>query len=416
MKSSVLILLIGCLTGSTLAATSLTISESITEPATQSIVLSTAGSITAENQHFTNQTDKSPEVFMPEITDKLQAILDAQINPKKVLGTSFCVSTGGKVWSGTSGNLHPGEQFFIASTTKLFVTAIIMNMRSQGLLNLDDKISNYLPVNLMQDLHIYKGKDYSGDITIRHLLAHTSGLPDYFQQKNAASVSLETELLQGHDQHWTCEEAVARSKNLKPYFVPGSKDKAHYSDTNFQLLGRIIEVISGKSFSDNCTDLIIKPLALKQTYLYQDAADTRPQVLYYKSRELPIPLAMTSFGPDGGMVSTAEELLFFIRAFFNGAFFPTAYLPEMQVWNKIFFPMQAGVGIHKFQLPGIFDPMRKMPQLIGHSGLSGTLAYGNPAQDIYITGTVNQIAYPSQSFVLAVKLLQQASKKPKKPD
>lgn len=64
------------------------------------------------------------------------------------------------------------------------------------------------------------------------------------------------------------------------------------------------------------------------------------------------------------------------------------------------------MGIHRFRLPWFFDPFRRMPELIGHSGLSGALAFDNPAKDITITGTVNQIAWPDQSFRIVVKLIQ----------
>jgi hypothetical protein len=68
--------------------------------------------------------------------------------------------------------------------------------------------------------------------------------------------------------------------------------------------------------------------------------------------------------------------------------------------------MQSGIGIHRFKLPWIFNPFGVVPELIGHSGLSGALAYCNLEKDLFITGTVNQIAYPETSFKLAIKLIQ----------
>ena len=50
---------------------------------------------------------------------------------------------------------------------------------------------------------------------------------------------------------------------------------------------------------------------------------------------------MTSFGPDGGIVSTSADMLVFIEAFFTGKLFPVEYIKELQTWNKIFFPMQS---------------------------------------------------------------------------
>lgn len=263
----------------------------------------------------------------------------------------------------------------------------------------------------MSGLHFYKGKDYSQELTIRHLLSHTSGLPDYFQDKGASGKSLENELMAGNDQFWTFEESIDRSKKMSPLFVPGTKGKAKYSDANFQLLGKIIETITGKSYAENCQDRIIQPLSLTKTYLYQDATDEKPKMLYHKSKELKIPKAMTSFGPDGGMVSVSADMLVFIEAFFTGKLFPLSYIDELQEWNRIFPPMRAGVGIHLFKLPWIFDPTGAIPYFIGHSGLSGALTFYSPKENIYIAGTVNQTAHPDISYRTMISLTQRILKK-----
>jgi CubicO group peptidase (beta-lactamase class C family) len=171
-------------------------------------------------------------------------------------------------------------------------------------------------------------------------------------------------------------------------------------------LGKIIEIITNKSYAENCNELIIKPLGLTKTYLYQDSTDNGPKSIYYKTNILNIPKAMTSFGADGGMVSRSADILIFIEAFFTGKLFPSSYLNEMQEWNKIFFPMRSGVGIHLFKLPWIFNPTGAVPFFIGHSGLSGALAYYSPKENIFVAGTVNQVAQPDISFKTMIKLTQ----------
>ncbi len=336
----------------------------------------------------------------------LRKLLDRTVDNKKVFGTVFCIKHKGENRCAAAGNFEVGSRFFIASTTKLFVTALILKLRSEDYIGLDDRISGYLPESIMRGLHIIKGKEYSDRITVRNLLAHTSGIPDYFRLINREGRSFELDLIKSGDRSWTFEEAVAQSKGLEPLFIPGTKGKAHYSDTNFQLLGRIIETVTGKSIDDNIIESIFRPLQLTKTYMYREAGDTIPKTMYYKNREFPIPKAMTSFGPDGGIVSTAEELMVFLEAFFCGRFFPKEYIAELREWNRIFFPVQSGTGIHRFKLPWIFNPFGKIPELIGHSGLSGTIAYHSPEKDLFITGTVNQIAYPDMSFKVAVKLIQ----------
>ncbi|HHT22261.1 MAG TPA: beta-lactamase family protein [Bacteroidales bacterium] len=347
----------------------------------------------------------------PQKEKSLNAILDKVVDNKKVFGTSFALKKDSETWQGTSGNLSIAQPYFIASTTKLFTTAIILQLREKGKLSLDDKISKYIDASIMSGLHVYKGKDYSDELTVRHLLAHTSGLPDYFQDKGTSGKSLEDELISGNDQFWSVEEAIERSKKISPRFAPGAKGKAKYSDANFQLLGKIIENTTGKSYAENCQERIIQPLGLNQTYLYQDANDVTPKILYYKNNKLNIPKAMTSFGADGGIVSVSADMLVFIEAFFTGKLFPLADIDELQKWNRIFPPMRAGVGIHLFKLPWIFNPTGAIPYFIGHSGLSGALAFYSPKENLFIAGTVNQTAHPDISFRTMISLTQQILKK-----
>jgi len=348
---------------------------------------------------------------MTEKEKSLQKVLDRAVDGKKIFGISFSVKKGQTVWHGASGDIANDQQYFIASTTKLFTSAIILLLKSQSKLKLDDNITAYLDEHILSRLHLYKGTDYSTKITIKHLLSHTSGLPDYFQNKGPNGKSLEDEIVNGKDTSWTFEEAIERSKAMKPLFAPGTKNKSHYSDCNFQLLGKIIENITGKSYSENCEELVIAPLGLSNTYLYQDETDNSPKKLYYQSNILDIPKAMTSFKSDGGIVSTSADMLTFIEAFFMGKIFPSDYIKDLKEWNRIFFPMRSGVGIHKFKLPWIFNPFGTIPFFIGHSGLSGALAFYCPKEDLLIAGTVNQVAHPDLSFKVMIKLTQIALKK-----
>lgn len=347
---------------------------------------------------------------MREKDKLLQNILDKTVDSKKIFGISFSIKKDNTIWHGTAGDLYKDIPYFIASTTKLFTTAIILYLRSKGKLNIDDRISLYLEPSIVEGLHIYEGIEYSNQITIRHLLAHTSGLSDYFQDKEKGETSWEEELKKGNDREWTFEQAIKRTKKLKPLFIPGTKNKAYYSDSNYQLLGKIIENVTGKSYSQNCDELIINRIGLSKTYLYTDYTDCRPKSLYYKSSELHIPKAMTSFRADGGMVSTSSDMLMFIEAFFTGRLFPLEYISEMQEWNKIFYPMSSGIGVQLFKLPWIFNPFGGSPNFMGYVGLSGSIAFCCPKKNLYIAGTVNQVARPDIALRTMIKLTKSISK------
>ncbi len=337
----------------------------------------------------------------------LQKIVTKSVDHKKIFGCVVNVESGDNKfsWIGSSGNISDETQYFLASTTKLYITAILLKLKSEGKIKLDDRISKYIPLESISGIHNYKGTDYSAEITIEHLMAHTSGLPDYFEEKTDTGKSLRQELSLGHDSSWDFQKVMNDVKKMKPKFKPGTRKKALYSDTNYQLLGRIIEIITNKTISDAFNDLIFNPLKLKKTYLYQDINDKNPIDIYFKKQQMHIPQAMASFGPDGGIVSTAQESMIFLKAFFNGIFFQKKVLNELKQWNNIFFPLKYGTGIMLFKLPRIFSPFKSYPEFIGHSGLSGAFEWYCPEKDLYLTGTVNQLSNPNLSYRLIIKLI-----------
>jgi len=95
----------------------------------------------------------------------------------------------------------------------------------------------------------------------------------------------------------------------------------------------------------------------------------------------------------------------FLKAFFNGYFFSMKTLKELEKWNNIFFPFKYGIGIQKFYMPRFLSPFKTIPDMIGHSGSTGSVAFYVPDKDIYITGTVNQQARPNIAFQLMIKIV-----------
>lgn len=140
--------------------------------------------------------------------------------------------------------LGTGDIFELASVSKQFTAMIIMQLEEQGLLAFDDSLSTFIP-----------GLPYAG-ITVRHLLNHTSGLPDY------QSVM---------DQHWD-KTAIAGNEDNIAYliryhpprlFLP--RERYEYSNTGYMLLASIAERTSGEDFISLCRKLIFSPLNLRDT-------------------------------------------------------------------------------------------------------------------------------------------------------
>ncbi|MDW7681099.1 MAG: serine hydrolase domain-containing protein, partial [bacterium] len=172
--------------------------------------------------------------------------------------------------TGDNGKPTPQQPNYMASVGKLFTSVIVSMLHEKGVLSFEDRISYYLDSGLIDGLHVYKGKDYSSEIQIRHLLNQTSGLPDNFYP-------LFDKLLADHDFDIGPREAVEWvKKNLAPQAVPGKK--SYYTDTNYHLLGLIVENLCGEPFHAVLKKLIFDPIGMKQAYMlhYSEPEKTSP--------------------------------------------------------------------------------------------------------------------------------------------
>lgn len=151
---------------------------------------------------------------------KLVHIADRLAKSGKAGEVLFQIESTDLSFSWTYGNSE--KPFFIASATKLFVLAILAKLRDTGRLDWDFPIKKYLPDLDLSGLHLFRGADYTEQITIRHLLAHTSGLPDYFEGKRSDGAPLFQKVMK-QDQGWSLNDVVQWSRKLQsPHFPPGS--------------------------------------------------------------------------------------------------------------------------------------------------------------------------------------------------
>ena len=335
----------------------------------------------------------------------LNKLIENVTTKKNIFGAVFYVESKDNsiTLMSASGNIKKDDQYYIASINKLFISAIILKLKTDKKLHLEDSIAKYLSKETISGLHIYKGIDYSQSITIAHLMSHTSGLPGYLIDKNSNGKKIITELINGNDQSWPIEKAIKEVKNMKPSFPPGKKGKARYIDTNHQLLSKIIENITGEPVNISLKKIIFDELDLTKTYVCEDPNNMKFVPMYYKSEPRYLPIFLTSTRND--IISTAKDQMTFLKAFFNGHFFPMETLKELEKWNNIFFPFKYGIGIQKFYMPRFLSPFKPVPDMIGHSGSTGSVAFYIPDKDIFITGTVNQQAKPNIAFQLMIKIV-----------
>ncbi len=315
-------------------------------------------------------------------------------------------------WSGAAGIVHQDGQvpmtkdtpIYIASITKLYTATAIMRLYEKGALSLDDPMSRYLPEKLIQCIHVYNGKDYSHEITIKELLSHTSGIADYYTEKPKGGKSLFEVFLEEPERSWTVDETIERARNdLEPNFQPGTD--ASYADTDFQLLGKIIEAVTGKPLHIIYEDFFFHPLGLKHTWLIgrsepQFTPTDAPADVFYKHMNITNIRSNGSYWADGGIVSTAEECIVFLKALNEGRIVHGDTLKLMHNWNKVQFPFRYGYGTMYFKLPWFMNMVMKVPPLWGHSGSLGSFLYFSEDLNLYMAGSINQTESKMEPFSL----------------
>ena len=334
---------------------------------------------------------------MKRILDEafLQDTVSSMIDMKEIHSAVIRVESGdgSLALTAAAGDMINDDRYFIASVTKLYVTAVVLMLKREGQLSLDSRITSYFPGGMLSGLHVLDGVDYTDEITVKHLISNTSGIPDYFFGKTASGKKAATELLEGKDEAWPLERILDTVRKIKPRFKPGHTDKALYSDTNYELLGAIIEKITGSPIDMVFKELIFDRLGLNDTYCFKDESDETPAQLYYKTSTVRLPKYMASVTAEGGIVSTAQECMRFLRAFFSGEFFPAEEIKDLKQWNMIFGPglFLYGIGIEKFYIPFFMKPLFPIGETLGFWGQTSAFAWYNTENDIYLTGTANQL-------------------------
>jgi len=337
------------------------------------------------------------------LAEELQDLIDGECAKKNTHALILRVqSADGQVdFRGGAGASTPDTRFPVASISKMFTATLIMQLADEGRIDLDQSVQSLLTDVDLTGLHVVKGVNYEADLTVRHLLHQTSGLADYYESDLAA------DLKEGNDRSYDLDDVLRMTKALMPQSAPAS-GRSFYSDTNYQLLGAVIEAATGQTYDHALQGRICEPLGLKQTAVLQGADVGLP--IYHETRVLTVPRILTSMGPDGGIVSTMDELLTFLRAFMGNQLFKPENAAQMRQWNRLFFPLQYGHGLMRIKLPRWMTLFRATPELIGHSGASGSFAFHAPEPDIYVVGTFNQTDAPQRPIGFMLRVLRLVAK------
>ncbi|MGB6037908.1 MAG: serine hydrolase domain-containing protein, partial [Cryomorphaceae bacterium] len=217
-------------------------------------------------------------------------------------------------WKYVDGQFQDGmnvtrlNPFHSASVGKMLTATAIMQLVERGELKLDDSVSTHLSAEVMNGLHVYEGVDYSEGITIAHLLQHTSGLPDYIEDApKDGSADMMARLFENPEKFWEIEELLNFSKEkLDAHFPPGAG--YYYTDTEYILLGLIIEAKYGKQLHDVFSEVFFEPLEMEHSAMYKRSeplsAGGRMAEFYVDETEISTFESLSMDWAGGGLVTT----------------------------------------------------------------------------------------------------------------
>lgn len=332
---------------------------------------------------------------------KFEQLLDKQVEKEKVHNVFLSVySSSRKIdWNMAMGEFQDGREvglqnpFYTASIGKTFTATAIAVLVEMGKLKFEDKIDRFLSAKIMKDLHVMDEVDYSSQISIAQLLQHTSGLPDYFEGATVdGSPNLLELLFVNPSKFWTPLETIHFAKQkMKPDFAPGTD--YGYTDTEFVLLGLIIESVSDLPLHTFFQKYFFQPLGMKNSSMYLRSEPLegigKMAEFYVNDMECSGMRSLSSDWAGGGLVSTAADLNRFQLALHSGKIISEKTLEVMKNWIPETYGMYYGFGLRKVELTKLISDSPTL-QLIGHSGSTASFMYYCPQFDVYLAGTLNQ--------------------------
>ncbi|MEU7855506.1 serine hydrolase domain-containing protein [Nonomuraea sp. NPDC049141] len=273
------------------------------------LTLSIAAPATAADRQQTGNVQEALNA-LAKTTGVVGAIGELYVDGKRV-GQG---SAGSRLLNGKGGKIPADARYRIGSQTKQMTATVLLQLVKEGKLGLDDKLSDVLPEVAQQD-----AVERADEITVRQLIRHTSGIPDLFASGRFDDFDFTT--------YHPPIELVKAARGLPRTGEPG--EKFTYSNTNYMLLGMIIEKVSAHPLPAEFTRRIFAPLGMSHTYLptKPPAGIKGPHGHGYfpdsQGKPRDVDRQNASFGyAAGGVISTARDASTFRRVFVQGNLLP----------------------------------------------------------------------------------------------
>lgn len=348
-----------------------------------------------------------PTTLKPELARMMQELLDRAVgeDPSVENGVLLVEVPGrGFRWKGASGladpreglEMLPEDRFRSASVGKMVLATTAMKLVEEGAFGLDEPIGHRLSASITDGLHALNGRERGAGITPRQLLAHTSGLADYFSDGGTTYgppfVGL---MLDEPDRLWRPVEILAWAKrNLQPRFAPGRG--WHYSDTGYLVVGLLVEAVTGQALHEVYRERIFGPLGMEHTHMTfreteRPSIPGRPESRAYSGGlDYTQARSVSADWAGGGLTTTVEDLRRFVRDFAADRIFRNpATRRAMLGWRPTGETgISYGLGVRRFALEELGMP--GYGEVWGHTGALASFALYWPEEEAVITGTLNQ--------------------------
>lgn len=303
----------------------------------------------------------------------------------------------GVLWERASGNvayggvrLNEADTFEVASVTKVFTATCVLRLAEEGRLELDAPVRTLLPRAPIDRLFTIYGANIGSEVTVRQLLGHTSGLPDYWTDPPHDGNGMNPFLaafVQEPGRFWNPERILHYAGTLAPVGEPGAS--YHYSDTGYVLLGLLVEHLTGKNLHDVFREWIFSPLGMTDTYLSyyeRPRAGISESHRYEETLDLHGERRQSADWGGGGLVSSTRDLSRFLLALASGKLFHRrSTLGRMMAWHATDTQnVDYGLGLFRIRLDG------GQGELWGHDGHGNAFMYYWPERELAFVGTLNQ--------------------------
>jgi D-alanyl-D-alanine carboxypeptidase len=335
----------------------------------------------------------------------LDAAADKAVDGNDVQGLVMAVDapTLGLVHTSVAGvaDVHTGRKmtadtaFFSASVGKLFVAAAVVSLAKEGVLSLDDPFARYVDLQAsgVAGLPVDGGDEALRSVTVRQLLAHRSGLPDYFSDDSADGAPRVYDLLvKEPDRTWTRPELFDYARaHYRAVGRPG--EQFHYADTNFDLLGLVLEGATGAtSYAQVVRSRVLDPLGLRHTWTHHAepaVADVFVADIFVDGTSIRDAASVSADQAGGGMITTVADLTTFVRGLVRGV--PVSFddFGDGFTRDAMHGGIDVGAPLWRLRPGGIFFALAGMPEMIGHSGSTGVWAYYAKDLDAVFVGAAS---------------------------